>query len=94
VGKKFQRVAFLPIGFAQRDKIPALGVAGVVNENVERAEFAPHCFDQLHRRILVAQIERGGGGAATLCADQRRHFIEGLFVTSGQHQVAAFGRQA
>src|SRR5262249_37413375 len=55
--EKFQRVTIFPIGIGQRQEIPALGRAGIVDENIEAAEFAPHRLDQRLGSTRVAQIE-------------------------------------
>ena len=40
MGEEFQRIAFLPVGVGEFEKIAALGGAGIVDQNVEAAEIA------------------------------------------------------
>ena len=46
MGEEFEREALLPVGVGEREEVAALGGAGIVDENVERAVFAPHRIDQ------------------------------------------------
>jgi len=45
MGEEFQRVAVLPIGVGERHEIAALGGAGIVDQNVETAEFTLALLD-------------------------------------------------
>ena len=56
MAEELQRVAILPIGVGQLEKIAALGGAGIVDEDVERTELALDVFDQLSGRVLLAQV--------------------------------------
>jgi hypothetical protein len=93
MAEEFQRVAVLPIGVGQGEKIAALGGAGIVDQNVEAAELALELFDQLSRRVLLAQVDDGDPGAASRLADRGRDLFERRRVAAGQHHVAALGRQ-
>src|SRR5271166_552881 len=54
--KELERITFLPVGIGEGKKIAAPGGPGVVDENVEVAEFAACRLDQGRRRARVAQI--------------------------------------
>src|ERR1700720_1372935 len=55
MGEKFQRVTILPVCVREGQKITALGGAGIVDQNVEHAEFTSDLLDQLRRRVVPAQ---------------------------------------
>ena len=93
MAEEFQRVAVRPIGVGQGEKIAALGGAGIVDQNIERAEFAAHRRDQPFRRAGLAEIERGDGRAMSRLTNRRRDLVERRRVAAGQHHVAAFGRE-
>jgi hypothetical protein len=44
--KKFQCIAFRPVGIAQRKEIAPLGGAGIIDQNIEPAEGASRFLDQ------------------------------------------------
>ena len=58
MGKKFQRIAVLPVGVGELEKIAALGGAGIVDQNIEAAEIALDVIDQFLGGARFAQIER------------------------------------
>src|SRR5260221_1790848 len=87
MGEKFQRIAIFPIGVGEREKIAAPGRTGIVDENVEAAEFAPHGFDQHRRRARLAQIQRPNGGLAVLCMDRLRNFLERLCIATVEQEI-------
>src|SRR5262245_64592878 len=87
--EKFQRVTVLPIGIGQRQEVPALGRAGIVDENIEAAELAPHRLDQRLGSTWAAQIEHAHRGLASSTADRLRNLVERAFVAAGQQEIAA-----
>src|SRR5262245_31031169 len=93
VGEKFQCVAFLPIGIGQLEKIAALGRAGIVDEDVEPAEFVPRRLDQRRGRGRLAQIERAYGGFALLAADRVCNVLECWHIAPREQDIAALGGQ-
>jgi hypothetical protein len=72
MGEKFERIAFGPILVGQREEIAALGRAGIVDENVESAEFPPRRLNQSLRRGGVAQVERLDRGLAAFPVNRTR----------------------
>src|SRR5689334_5878685 len=56
MGEEFQRVTVFPIGVGETQEIAALGGAGIVDQNIERAKLAFGLRDQLRWRVLLAQI--------------------------------------
>ena len=93
VGEELQRVAVLPVGVGELEEAAALGGAGVVDQDVEMAELAPHRLDQRLLRALAAQVERRDRGLAALGADRRRGLVERGLVAPGQQEIAALGRK-
>ena len=94
MGEEFQRVAVLPIGVGELEEIAALGGAGIVDQNIERAELAlAPARPAFAGASLPRRSMHGDGGAPALLADGGCDLVERLFVASGQHHVAALGRQ-
>jgi len=89
MGEKFQRITIFPIGIGQRQEIAALGGAGIVDQNVESAEFAPHRRDQRLDCARLAQVERHHRNLASFAADRLRNVVERACVTTGEHEIAA-----
>ena len=89
MGEKFQRVAVFPIGVGQRQEIAALGRTGIVDQNVESAEFALRRLDQRPGCARVAQVERPHRDLAPFAADRLRDVFERARVATGEHEVAA-----
>ena len=89
MGEKFQRVAVLPIGIGQRQEIAALGRAGIVDQNVEAAEFAPHRLDQRLGCARTAQVDHAHRDLTSFAADRLRNLFERMRVAAREHEVAA-----
>src|SRR5205823_3033792 len=87
--EEFQRKAFLPVCIGELEEIAALGGAGIVDENIETAEFALRQFGELSRSVIVAQIERGDDSPASFGANGGGDFVErGLIARAQQHITA------
>src|SRR4029453_4938434 len=88
--EEFQRIAVCPIGVGQFEEVAPLGCAGIVDEDVEAAEFALHRLDQRLGCAGLAQIEHADCGFSSLAADRRCHLLQRLRVTAGGQEIAAF----
>ena len=74
--------------------------SGVVDQNVEAAEFGGRALDQVANGVLIADIGGDGEGAAPQGADGLRRFMDaagqafgGLFALGGHGHIRAFPRQ-
>src|SRR6516162_6125713 len=96
-GESFLR--FSSAGTADRDQRAAallqerpgraLGRAGIVDQNVEPAEFASYRLDQRLGRVRLAQIEHPHRDLASFVADRLRNAVERMRVAAGEHEIAA-----
>ncbi len=88
--KNFSAKPSCPFGVGQLEEVAALGGAGVVDQDVEPAEFAARRLDQRLFRAFLAQVEHRDGGLAALGLDRRRDRLERRLVPPGDQEVAAF----
>ena len=93
VGEKFQRIAGFPIGVGELEKIAPFGRAGIVDENIEPAEFASYHLDQTLGCARLAQVEHVYRGLATFAADRVRNCLQRLCVAAREQEIAACIRQ-
>src|SRR5262249_46295539 len=67
----------------------ALGRAGIVDQDLEAADFAPPRLDQRLGCARAAQVEHPHRGLASFAADRLRNLVERGSVATGEHEVAA-----
>jgi hypothetical protein len=90
MGEELERIALLPVGVSQREKIAALGGAGIVDQNIEAAEALLHRFDERLWRALATQIGGLIERTAAALLDLADDLLERRLVAPGEHHVAAF----
>src|SRR5262245_8187165 len=88
--EEFQRIAICPIGVGQFEEVAPLGRAGIVDKDVEPAEFPPHDLYERLGCARLAQIEHAYGGFASFAPDRRYHLLQRLRVAAGEQEIAAF----
>src|ERR1019366_10468368 len=76
MGEELERKSILPVGVAEREEVAALGRAGIVDQDVQSAEFAAGGLDQRFGRISLAQVEGHDGGLGALAANRRGHLLQ------------------
>jgi hypothetical protein len=89
MGEKLEPKSALPVGIAERKEIAALGRAGIVDQNIQPAKFAPRRLDQCRGGACLAQVERHDGGLDPLAANGSGDLVERSGIPPGRHHIAA-----
>src|SRR5260370_38334918 len=88
MGEEFERIALMLVLLGQHKKIAAFGRAGIVDENVEAAEFPPCGIGQCGGSASFPQIECMHNGLAAFGGKGLSRIPGRLFIAPGGEEVA------